>query len=262
MEDFPAHRKLLEFPKGLINTPGMLGFAPEKKKKDLWAALDAFVTIPISYRPRKVIGSREVLTIPEGKLLNSSYPNAGFSRILRNYEDHWANAEIPIIVALIEEDASRLKHMIRRIEEIDNVVAIELILGEDYSPQLVKDLCAASLGELPSIANISPDNALAIANEALNAGAAAISLGPSTLSIQNKDGSLREGKLYGPGNFPKALSIIKQMAKAGVPIIGGAGVFEAHQAIAMLDAGAIAVQLDTVLWKADWDRNKWVISVD
>lgn len=259
MENFPIQSGQMEFPKGLINAPGMLGFAPEKKKKDWWAVLDAFVTKPISYRPRKAIGSLEVMTFPEGKLLNSSYPNPGFSRILRDYGGHWANAEIPIIVTLIEEDPSRLKKMIRRIEEVDNVMATELILGEDYSAQLVKDLCAASLGELPSIANISGENALAIANEALNAGATAISLGPSTHSIPNKEGSLIEGKLYGPGNFPKALSISKQMAEAGIPIIGGGGVFKAHQAKAMLDAGAIGVQLDTVLWKADWDRNKWVI---
>jgi dihydroorotate dehydrogenase len=34
-----------------------------------------------------------------------------------------------------------------------------------------------------------------------------------------------------------------------IPVIGGGGIYEADAVGAMLDAGAIAVQLDSVLWK-------------
>jgi dihydroorotate dehydrogenase len=39
------------------------------------------------------------------------------------------------------------------------------------------------------------------------------------------------------------------LAGAGVPVIGGGGVYKQEQVEAMKEAGALAVQLDAVLWR-------------
>ena len=60
-----------------------------------------------------------------------------------------------------------------------------------------------------------------------------------------------EGRLYGPALFPQALAGVRGLAQAGVPVIGAGGVYSQAQAQAMLAAGALAVQLDAVLWRGN-----------
>lgn len=262
MEDFDRQINQLGFPKGLINAPGILGFAPEKKKREWWAVLDAFVTNPISYRPRKASARLQDFKFREDGKLFTSFINAGFKSILRNFKDQWAKAEIPIIVSLIEEEKVRLKRMIRELEEIENILAIKLIIADDFSAQLINDLFTTTLGELPIICHLSVDRALSLADQIMRVGASAISLGPSRESVRNSEGFLTEGWKYGPANFPHALAICKDLAKAGIQVIAGGGIYEVDQARAMLDTGALAVQLDTVMWKADWDASQWLLRED
>jgi dihydroorotate dehydrogenase (NAD+) catalytic subunit len=60
------------------------------------------------------------------------------------------------------------------------------------------------------------------------------------------------GRLYGPATFPQALWVLRQVATlidGKVPLIGCGGVHCAHDALAMLQAGAVAVQVDSYVWK-------------
>lgn len=257
MESFSEQGRRIGFAKGLLNAAGMLGFIPEAKKAKLWGGLDAFITNPISYHPRQAAGRRGFIEFSGGVLLHSGYPNPGFKKSLKKFGGQWASADIPIIPALIEEDAGKLGQMVRQLEEIDNVIAIELVLGEDFSAQLMRDLCQAAQGELAIIASIPMERALELSEEALGAGAAAISLGPSRGTMIDGEGELTQGRLYGKSQFPRALHVAQQLAKAKVPVIGGNGIFDVEDAKLMLAAGALAVRLDTALWKADWDADDW-----
>jgi dihydroorotate dehydrogenase (NAD+) catalytic subunit len=55
--------------------------------------------------------------------------------------------------------------------------------------------------------------------------------------------------MYGPAVFPLALRAVAKLAGVGVPVIGAGGVYQPEDAVAMLGAGALAVQIDTALWK-------------
>ena len=80
-------------------------------------------------------------------------------------------------------------------------------------------------------------------------GASALSLAPPRGSLPSQDGKgLTAGRLYGPGLFPQSLELVSTASKAGLPIIGAGGVWEETQAAAMLEAGAVAVQVDASLW--------------
>ena len=57
------------------------------------------------------------------------------------------------------------------------------------------------------------------------------------------------GRLYGPAYYPQALSSLRGTVRLGLPVIAGVGVQSEEQAEAMLASGALAVQLDTILWK-------------
>jgi dihydroorotate dehydrogenase (NAD+) catalytic subunit len=77
---------------------------------------------------------------------------------------------------------------------------------------------------------------------------AAASLGAPRGSLPAPGGALVSGRLYGPGVFPLALQAVRELARAGLPVIGAGGVYGADQVEAMRSAGALAVQLDTALW--------------
>jgi dihydroorotate dehydrogenase len=86
----------------------------------------------------------------------------------------------------------------------------------------------------------------------IEAGAAAVSLSAPRGSLNTDNWQLITGRLYGPSLFPQALETVRQLAKAGVPIIGGGGVYKREQVEVMQEAGAMAVQLDAVLWRGDF----------
>jgi dihydroorotate dehydrogenase len=106
-----------------------------------------------------------------------------------------------------------------------------------------------SLGELPLIVSLPMEDAVRLAPRVIEAGAAAVSLCAPRGSLVTDNRSLITGRLYGPSLFPQALETVHRLAGAGVPVIGAGGVYTREQAEVMKEAGAMAVQLDAVLWR-------------
>jgi dihydroorotate dehydrogenase len=69
----------LELRKPLMNAAGMLGFAPDMRAAVPWDELGAFVTNPISLRPRTATQAPAVIEYP-GFLLHTGLPNPGLKR--------------------------------------------------------------------------------------------------------------------------------------------------------------------------------------
>jgi hypothetical protein len=90
-------------------------------------------------------------------------------------------------------------------------------------------------------------------NEIPKLGAAAISLGGPRGLLPSAAGRPVAGRLYGPALFPQMLAAVQSIRRIGIPIIAGAGVYRREDAQALRDAGAWAVQLDTVLWRGFFD---------
>jgi dihydroorotate dehydrogenase (NAD+) catalytic subunit len=128
------------------------------------------------------------------------------------------------------------------------VMAIEIGFEADSSADLVGNIVKSALGELPIIAQI-PLSRLDLAEPAMGAGASAISLGSPRGALPTEDGKIVSGRLYGPAIFPLALEAVQQLKQMGFPVIGAGGVESELQANYMLEAGAIAVQMDVRLWK-------------
>ncbi len=248
----------LEFSKGLVNAPGFLGFTPSRDTKAQSCALDAFVTNPISAGNRIAATQRGSYAFPGGELIHSGYPNPGFDKALKLYADKWERAEKPIILSLVEADPKKLAGMVAQAEGIANLAAIQIMLAEDFSRELMLDLIKAAQGELPLIAHVPMERCLEMATDLIDGGAEAIAMGASRGEVLDEGGNSVSGRLVGPSQFPRAMTICSQLATQGAAVIGGCGVFESEQVQQMLKAGALAVQLDAVLWRADWDSEAWV----
>jgi dihydroorotate dehydrogenase len=150
-------------------------------------------------------------------------------------------------------------HMVRRLEGIENVLAAELGFAPQLADEIILVALELSLRELPLVVNLPFEQALRLGAQVVAMGAVAVSLAPprgmlARPGMESGTGrvELLAGRLFGPGLFPQALLAVRDAARAGIPIIGGCGVYSQADAAAMLEAGALAAQVDAALWRGDF----------
>jgi dihydroorotate dehydrogenase (NAD+) catalytic subunit len=238
----------LYFSKPLMNAAGSLGFAPDSRAGIAWDSFGAFVTNPLSLRPRHPAGKPELIEYPGGFLIHSGLPNPGFNAGIKNYSSRWGKSDLPIIVHLMADRPEETQHMVRILENQENVMAAEL----GFAPLLANDILLLTLemclGELPLIFSLPIEQVLSVGPRLIQEGAPAISISAPRGALTTENSSLITGRLYGPSLFPRTLETVYSAAKLGLPIIGAGGVYSKENADAMLSAGALAVQVDAALW--------------
>lgn len=236
-----------------MNAAGMLGFTLSGPARERWTApepMGAFVTNPVSLAPRTPAGERSLLAFPGGVLMHSGLPNPGLTRVLRKYGERWAQSNLPIWVHLIGTNPDEVHQMVRRLEGVEGVGAVELGLPPDVRGDAALAFVEAAFGELPLVVHIP----LIAAGEPwlkelAGLGASALTLGAPRGTLLTDTGRPVNGRLFGPANFPFMLSAVQSARRLGIPVIAGSGIYRKQDAQALRDAGAWAVQLDTVLWR-------------
>lgn len=236
----------------LLNASGALGFTPDPQAPLEWDQFGAFVTNPISRKPRRPAAGLRWLPYPGGALLHSGHPNPGLSDALRRYARAWARAPLPVIVHILAGAPKEIKTIILRLEELENILAVEVGLPAAITAEETKASLTAAVGELPIIARLPLNRAAELASTAVQTGAAAVSLGPPRGALPGERGKLIFGRSYGPAIFPQALRAVDELNQEGIAVIGAGGIYHPSQTQTMLEAGALAVQLDTVLWRGDY----------
>src|SRR6266498_3473534 len=251
----------LYFSKPFMNAAGSLGFAPDFRDFGNLGGLElgAFVTNPLSLRSRLPTKKPELIEYPGGFLLHTGLPNLGFNAAIKNFASRWDKSDLPIIVHLMADRPEETQHMVQTLEVQENVMAAEL----GFAPLLADDILLLTLamcsGELPLIFSLPVEQILSLGPRLIREGAQAISIAAprGALSLTSTpsatdNGELITGRLYGPSLFPQTLETVYSATKIGLPIIGSGGVWTKENADAMLSVGALAVQVDAVLWGLHW----------
>jgi dihydroorotate dehydrogenase (NAD+) catalytic subunit len=233
----------------LMNAAGSLGFSPPSSVPELTAGLGAFITNPVSLAPRSPAQNRGLQAFPGGFILHSGHPNPGLKAVIRRHAARWRRLKIPVIVHLLAQGEDEIAVMVQMLESLGGVSAVELGLPPEADKQLVSRLVRSAVGELPVLARLPLERLLELAEAAHRAGAAAISLGPPRGALPSSDGSLLSGRLYGPALLPQALAAVQALTRDRIPVVGACGLYQPAHVDAMLTAGALAVQLDSVLWR-------------
>lgn len=233
-----------------MNAAGMAGYAPVPARSLIGETMGAFVTHPISITPRTPAGERCLVHYPGGVLLHSGLPNLGLSKALRKYGERWKQSRLPVWVHLFGSRPDEIQQMVRRLEGREGVMAIEMGLPPGTQPDEALAFVEAGLGELPLVLHLPlsevPARWLA---KLAGLGVSAVTLGAPRGMLPDTAGRIQSGRLYGPGLFPLMLAAVQSARKLDLPIIAGAGIFRRQDAQTLLEAGAWAVQLDTVLWR-------------
>jgi dihydroorotate dehydrogenase len=242
----------LYFSKPLMNAAGSLGFAPEGRAGIVPGKFGAFVTNPLSLRPRLPAAKPAIIEYPGGFLLHTGLPNPGFSTAIKKYASRWEKSTLPVIVHLMADRPEETRRMVQKLETQENVMAVEL----GFAPLLADDILLLtlemSLGELPLVFSLPVEQVLSLGPRLIQGGARAISIAAPRGALPGPDSSLVTGRIYGPPLFPRTLEVVYSAAKLGLPIIGAGGVWSEKNAEAMLAAGALAVQVDVALWGFRW----------
>ena len=242
----------LYFSKPLMNAAGSLGFAPESRAGIALDEFGAFVTNPLSLRPRLPAAKPELIEYPGGFLLHTGLPNLGFNAGVKKYSAKWLRSNLPVIVHLMADRPEETQKMIRSLETQENVMAVEL----GFAPLLANDIILLTLemclGELPLLFCLPVEQVLSLGPRLIQGGAQAISIATPRGALTALNSSLITGRLYGPSIFPRTLETVYSAAKLGLPIIGAGGIWSKENADAMVSAGALAVQVDATLWGFHW----------
>jgi dihydroorotate dehydrogenase (NAD+) catalytic subunit len=237
----------------LLNAAGTLGFAP-----DLHGALDltrlgAFVTNPISLAARRPTTTACCLNYPGGFLLHNGYPNPGLKRTIQRYAEAWAHSPIPVIVSILPQEADELQQFLDELEDVPGVVGLEIGIPSSSNATDLVAFTEAAFGELAVLLRVPVDQAVSLVydlgDRLPEAGLMAISLGAPRGALPGTGNKLIFGRLFGPSLFPQTLAVTQRLMTAGIPLISGCGVYHAWQAETLLTAGALAVQVDSVLWR-------------
>ena len=252
-EDAPIRKQDLDLAQPFVNAAGMLGFAPDPRTMPFLDRLGAFITNPISRRPRQPAGNRAYLPYPGGFLLHTGLPNPGISQAIRQYRRRWAASPLPVIVHLLAETPDTVAEMVRKLESLENVLAVELGLASDCTPDQLESLLRAAEGELPVVVSLGPEQMPAVPTLVQELNPAALHLTQPRGALPDGQGALISGRLYGPAVYPLMLNAARSAVKAGVPVIVDGGVYEQEQAATLLNLGVLAVGLGGMLWGSHFD---------
>jgi dihydroorotate dehydrogenase len=241
----------LYFSKKLMNAAGSLGFTPDfRGLGDLESLFGAFVTNPFSLRPRMPAAQPSVIEHPGGFLLHTGLPNPGFTAGLKKYSAKWSRSALPVIVHLMADRPEETQRMVHMLESHENVMAAELGFAPQLSDDIILMTLEMCLGEVPLIFSLPVEQVLSLGSRLIQGGAQAVSISAprGALPLFPNPSPLITGRLYGPSLLPQTLETVYSASKIGLPIIGAGGVWTKENADAMLSVGALAVQVDAVLW--------------
>jgi len=240
-------KRELVFSSQILNAAGSLAFAPDLRAPLGWSDFAAFITNPISLRPRAATQTPAIIEFPGGFLLHTGLPNPGFRKVVAQNRRAWEQSPVPIILNLMADRPEETREMVQALEGEDNVLAAEL----GFAPLLADDIILLavemSLGELPLIISLPAEQLLRIGPRVLDLGASALSLAIPRGTLSRR-GTPISGRLFGRSLLPMTLDLVRTASRIGFPIIAAGGILSATDAHAALDAGALAVQLDACLW--------------
>lgn len=236
----------------LLNAAGSLGFAPDLHGVVDIHQLGAFITNPISTAPRQPARGNRWTPFSGGVLLHTGHPNPGLQETIKRYAEQWRRSPIPVLTHLLAENPEQVERALRVLEEIEGVGGVELGLPANIEPEDAGELIKTALGELPIIARVHYNGRKELIAEIDRMGIAAICISPPRGALPGSDGAITSGRLYGPCALPIILGHLRSLDWVQTDLIACGGIFKPEDVEVMLNAGAKAVQLDSVLWRGKW----------
>lgn len=223
------------------------------------AALGAFTTRTITLDPRPGSPGRRVVPTPAGVLAATGYQNPGLQGFLATELPWLAQQRVRTVVSVTATSLGEYGELAGRVGDAPGVHGVEVNLDGPVDPHQAGKVLHVVRREVPRgvvvLAKIRPGSApVDLARSVTREGADAVVLGHGVPGLVLDPASLApmlgaDGWLCGPALLPMTLRAVWDLHAAlpEVPIVACGGVRTGRDAVALLAAGASAVQMGTAL---------------
>ncbi|MBN1679400.1 MAG: nitronate monooxygenase [Anaerolineae bacterium] len=215
--------------------------------------LGALVTNPITWKSRKIARGPRVVPLPSGVLIHTGLPNPGMQQVIKHVAGRWACSPVPVIVHVVATTPPDVERCAAALDGCEGVAAIELGIHEQAAAGDIALMLQAVFDntQLPVLVQLPLYSAVTLARPAQDAGAEALIVAapPRGTTRDSETGQLVGGRVYGPWLKAQALRAVGQVSRqVTIPVIGSGGIHSSDDARDFLEAGAAAVQVDTLIW--------------
>jgi len=250
------NKQELSFARPLVNLPGFLGFSPSLRGLetirglDHWGGFGAFITDPLSWHPRSLAADSGLLEADGQVMIHTGFPNRGFRSALKVLEGKWARSPLPVIPSLMEAELDLALEMVRGLETLENIAAVNLMPPIDDLAEIQAWLGAlpAFGAELPLIFCLPADLILIWGKSFHLAGVSALMPAPPRGTIQHQ-GRPFSGRLYGAPQYPASRRLAWECARRGIPLIAAGGIDSREKVEELAGEHPLAIALDLPLWR-------------
>ena len=223
------------------------------------ATLGAFTTRTVTLDPRPGTPGTRVLPVAAGVVADTGYQNPGLQGFLATELPWLAQRRVRTVVSLTASSLGEYGELAGRVGNAPGVHGIEVNLGSLTDPHQAGKVLHVVRREVPRGVvvlvklRLGPE-AVDVARTTVREGADAVVLGhglpglvldPDTLAPEPHG----DGRLSGPAIGPVTLRAVWDLREElpGVPVVACGGVRTGADAVALLAAGATAVQVGTAL---------------
>jgi dihydroorotate dehydrogenase (NAD+) catalytic subunit len=248
----PRHKVGLSLKSPIMPASVSAGYGSEYANLIDWSKWGAFVTSPVTARPRKPAGEPVSIDLGVATLIHTGIPNPGIRAVIGEHRNMWKGMGLPVIVHVAGTTPDDVAECAVRLIVVEGVGGIELGVRDEEDEGAVVALIAAAIeaSEAPVFVRLPLEHAVEFAPVCVEAGVEGLVIASPPRGMLPWNGGFVSGRVYGRGGLPLALRAIHETAAiVDVPIIGSGGVHTIEDARAMLDAGATAVQIDTLIWR-------------
>lgn len=243
----------------IVTTPvlpaaGTLGFGDRYKSLLDLEKLGALVTNPVTVERWSPASGTRMVPLDAGILLHTGLPNPGLKKVVGQFRKTWAGMSIPVILHVVGTTEKHVQRACELVDEVDEIAAVELGLSDDIDRRDAARLIgAAAAMEKPLLVRLPFVECAQLALPAVDAGADALVMtaAPRGAARDERSGRLVSGRVYGPLVKPMILRLVGRLRRqipADIPIIGCGGIHSPQDARDYIEAGAVAVQVDTATW--------------
>lgn len=235
----------------LLVAAGALGIAPGRREFPALEYVGAVVTPPLTWRPISEAGPPRLARTTAGYVLHTGRRNPGLHRAIRRHAQSWERLGIPIIAALYARHPADLAELAAGASECECLQAFEIHLPNAVTPDEAYEGARLAVSEsaVPCLARVPFESAVETARAVTEAGVDALVVAaPPMGRAPADDGAWAHGPLHSPALAPLFTECVFGVrAVSSLPIIARGGIAETAHVLAHLAAGAVAVQLDSIL---------------
>ncbi|MEP7286781.1 MAG: HisA/HisF-related TIM barrel protein [Chloroflexota bacterium] len=253
MIEITSGKQPLRLANPVIGASGIFGYAGEYAKLIDLSKLGAIVTNAVTLRPRRAATGTRVVPLDSGVLVHTGLPNLGIHQIHRLYATKWKNGPLPFIVHVAATTPEEVGKCVQILDTTEGIVAIEIGLSDQSTHRDAKLMIGAARQntQLPLLAKLPMFNVtnVSVAAEEAGADALVVAAPPRGTARDPLSGQLVGGRLYGPWLKALGLRAVGAIARhVKIPVIGCGGIHNPDDARDYLEAGAVAVMVDSVAW--------------